>query len=155
MTFKNFTRVEGLAVLMGEFESIQSKTNQARTLTERAKKVYLAEQAYQDACEDYRDLFSDMLKKILGSKSEAETSKVRLAYSIKLHKMVDVLRTTSMATGRVGEVMIESPAAASRASVESKVLDTQKIAEMARQVTETFMGVSVKPVVLETIDIKA
>lgn len=92
---KNFTRKEDLDVLMREFQEHQTVYQAAEDDQKKKYEAYQKASEYRALCEEYRKLFSKMLKEMLNITKPADADKIRLNYSQKLAPVLQKLKAFS------------------------------------------------------------
>jgi hypothetical protein len=108
--FHDFSRpFADLSTLMDEFQCVQAHRETAEATRNESKLVFQRHQEYLDLCENYQELFSNMLKKLLDAKTNEEISKIRAATWNKLGPVLQKLEVISKAiNGEVSAKTTES-----------------------------------------------
>lgn len=105
----NFAHVADLPNLMQDFQEHQKVTEQSNKAMLAARTAFNNATEHQEICIDYQKLFSDMLHKLLNTKTEQEMMKIRLAYQPKVQALIQKMDALEKKmAGTVAPAVLES-----------------------------------------------
>mgnify|MGYP001565876429 FL=1 len=128
----NFSHVEDLAALMRDFQEHQKVTEQSSKDLLKARTAFNNATEHHELCIDYQKLFSDMLHKLLNTKTEQEMMKIRLSYQPKVHLLIQKMD----ALEKKMEGVVSPAALESRRTVDENMNKIDQLVSAAKQLKE-------------------
>jgi hypothetical protein len=96
--FPDFTQTVAFDMMMRDFQTTQAHHEEAIKAFNKAKQAYLQWQEYMNLSEDYRNMYSAMMKKLLDAKTATDIDKIRSTYH---NKLIPILQKLNLIQAKI------------------------------------------------------
>lgn len=143
----NFARLDTLQDMFREFEAHGVMTTAAKQVADEARRQYEVKQEYYNLQQDYQDLFSKMLQKMLKASTKTEMENLRKYFDNKVQPLIQKLTVLETKISGTENTQVQT----SRSEVERKMAEVTSLFDKVKGIVNAQTQKEVKPLVPESV----